>query len=316
MGSAIGEALQLVEFVNESICVNDDVLSSCLLNKAVEDLPVCLVSIIGEERTGKSFLLNYLLRRLKNLDGGYQDWMGAEDEDLQGFACRPGINSTTQGVFIWNKPFLMDTQQGKMAIFLVETEGYNSLEREKNTSIQLSAFSMFLSSYLIFNIASKIDPTHLEFLEMFLDVAQKVGEVVNLDPIQHLDILVRDCDGNSMHGKAAGRTYLEATLQKIANSKTKYQPFMKKKVSKAQCFLLPHPGEAIAHSSTGHRKEMTERFRHYLLEYFRCVLDSLPMSGWRDMSGSILTCRQLFDQIKLFAKTIEQYSLKIQTPLQ
>ncbi|XP_078061687.1 uncharacterized protein LOC144487465 [Mustelus asterias] len=241
--------------------------------------------------------------------------MGAEDEDLQGFKYRPGIHTTTQGVFIWSKPFLMDTDQGKMAIFLVDTEGCNSFEREKNVNIQLSALSMLLSSYLIFNIASKIAPTDLEFLEMFLDVAQKVGEVVNLDPIQHLDILVRDWDSGHTHGKEFGREYLDATRQRLASSRTRYQPFMKKELSKAQCYLLPHPGEAIACSSTGHSKEMTERFRNYLVEYFRCVLDSLPMSGRRDMSGSILTCSQLFNQIKLFAKSIEKYSLQIDTPL-
>ncbi|XP_078062019.1 RING finger protein 112-like [Mustelus asterias] len=302
MESDLGEDLQLVEITDESILVNDSTLSKCLLNKDVKDLPICLVSVIGEERKGKSFLLNYLIRRLRNLDCGDQDWMGAEDEDLQGFKYRPGIHTTTQGVFIWSKPFLMDTDQGKMAIFLVDTEGCNSFEREKNVNIQLSALSMLLSSYLIFNIASKIDPTDLEFLEMFLDVAQKVGEVVNLDPIQHLDILVRDWDRGHTHGKEVGREYLDATRQRLASSRTRYQPFMKKELSKAQCYLLPHPGEAIACSSTGHSKEMTERFRDFLVEYFRCVLDSLPMSGRRDMSGSILTCSQLFNQIKVGAE--------------
>ncbi|XP_041038566.1 RING finger protein 112-like, partial [Carcharodon carcharias] len=296
-------------------CVRE-VAGKLFLREDVKDRPVCLVSIIGEERTGKSFLLNYLMRRLNKLDCSDQGWMGGEDEDLRGFECKPGTNSITKGVFIWNKPFLMDTEQGKIAIFLVDTEGCNSLEREKGISTQLSALSILLSSYMILSIASKINRTDLEFLEMFLDVAQKVGEVLNLDPIQHLDILVRDWDTSKTHGKEAGMKYLEEIQKKMQTNKSTYQSFMKTQLSKAHCFLLPNPGKEIASSSTGHLKDMDEAFRHSLVDYFGSALQSLPTSGRCDMNGSILTGSQLFDQIKLFAKTIEKYSVRITTPLQ
>ncbi|XP_078064743.1 RING finger protein 112-like, partial [Mustelus asterias] len=120
-------------------------------------------------------------------DCGGQGWMGRPDEDLRGFNWKPGTNATTRGVYIWSKPFLMDTEQGKMAIFLVDTEGCDGVGQRKGNSVQLSALSMLLSSYLILNISTKIQQTDLEYLEMFFDMSQHVGESLNLDPIQVLE---------------------------------------------------------------------------------------------------------------------------------
>ncbi|GCC42351.1 hypothetical protein chiPu_0026020, partial [Chiloscyllium punctatum] len=46
---------------------------------------------------------------------------------------------------------------------------------------------------------------------MFLDMAQQVGEVLDLDPIQHLDILVRDWEWSENYGKESGKEYLLET---------------------------------------------------------------------------------------------------------
>ncbi|XP_078063468.1 RING finger protein 112-like [Mustelus asterias] len=67
-GGELGEPWQLVTFDTKgSMQVDEGVLESCFLRDDVKDHPVCLLSIIGQERKGKSFLLNYLLRRLQNL---------------------------------------------------------------------------------------------------------------------------------------------------------------------------------------------------------------------------------------------------------
>uniref|UniRef100_A0A8C4WEV9 RING-type domain-containing protein n=1 Tax=Gopherus evgoodei TaxID=1825980 RepID=A0A8C4WEV9_9SAUR len=46
-------------------CPECRALSRCLEQGGVGNSPVCLVSIIGEQRRGKYFLMNYLLRRLQ-----------------------------------------------------------------------------------------------------------------------------------------------------------------------------------------------------------------------------------------------------------
>ena len=50
-----------------------DALSDILLREECREKPVCVISIAGDYRKGKSFLLNFLLRYL-NADGA-DDWM-------------------------------------------------------------------------------------------------------------------------------------------------------------------------------------------------------------------------------------------------
>lgn len=52
------------------------------LEKGIKDLPVAIVSINGDSRTGKSFLLNFFLRYLQRYD--QENWIGSEDEPLTG----------------------------------------------------------------------------------------------------------------------------------------------------------------------------------------------------------------------------------------
>ncbi|XP_029141620.1 RING finger protein 112-like, partial [Protobothrops mucrosquamatus] len=65
----LGQPVQLVGLdENGDRYLDAEALSTCLQQEEVKDTPVCLISIIGEQRQGKSFLLNFLLRKFKNLD--------------------------------------------------------------------------------------------------------------------------------------------------------------------------------------------------------------------------------------------------------
>ncbi|XP_059499224.1 RING finger protein 112-like isoform X2 [Stegostoma tigrinum] len=315
MDRDIGEAKQLVAFdLSGSIAINEDVLRSCFLAEDVKDRPLCLISIIGEERKGKSFLLNYLLRRLSQLELKDQQWLGAEDEDLTGFEWKSGANTTTKGVFIWSKPFLMETGRGKVVIFVLDSEGCNSVGQDTACIVQLSALSMLLSSYLIFNISTKLKQTDLDDLEKFLDLAQQTGEAIDLDPIQHVDFVVRDWFGSIDYGEKGGVKHLQETLQKVQKSNSTYPPFMEKILAKSRCYLLPFPGKSIALSSKGHVKDMDSDFRDALVDYCDVLLQTLPGCTRKDSKGFDVSGSQFFSQMKLFTETIEKYSLKIRTP--
>uniref|UniRef100_A0A8C3F311 GB1/RHD3-type G domain-containing protein n=1 Tax=Chrysemys picta bellii TaxID=8478 RepID=A0A8C3F311_CHRPI len=63
--------VQLVHLDDKgSLILYEEALSLCLEQGGVGDAPICLVSIIGEQRRGKSFLMNCLLRRLQSPVGG------------------------------------------------------------------------------------------------------------------------------------------------------------------------------------------------------------------------------------------------------
>ncbi|CAM2114943.1 unnamed protein product [Caretta caretta] len=162
-----GRPVQLV-CVDEKggLTLDEDVLSRCLEQGGVGDAPVCLVSIIGEQRRGKSFLLNYLLRRLQSLDVKDGSWMGREEEPLEGFKWRVGARRVTDGVWVWSQPFWVPSKGGQVAVLLVDTEGSKDIARDMETSVKLSALSMLLGSYQILNVSSQLKDHDLEYLEV------------------------------------------------------------------------------------------------------------------------------------------------------
>ncbi|TFK01265.1 telomerase protein component 1 [Platysternon megacephalum] len=62
-----GRPVQLVRLDKEGhLTLDEGALNRCLDQGGVGNAPVCLVSIIGEQRRGKSFLMNCLLCRLQS----------------------------------------------------------------------------------------------------------------------------------------------------------------------------------------------------------------------------------------------------------
>ena len=94
----------------------------------VADLPVCLISVAGEARQGKSFLLCFLLRCLvnSNLEERGNGWMQWDDDQapLEGFSWRNGVERETAGFWIWSSPFIIKKGDGsKVAVLLMDTQG-------------------------------------------------------------------------------------------------------------------------------------------------------------------------------------------------
>ncbi|CAL4086232.1 unnamed protein product, partial [Meganyctiphanes norvegica] len=71
----------------------------------IRDLPVLILAVAGEYRTGKSFLLSYFLRYLNNQDSS--EWLGDENEQLTGFDHKCDDKPVTKGIQIWNQPLVV-----------------------------------------------------------------------------------------------------------------------------------------------------------------------------------------------------------------
>ena len=57
---------------------------------------VVVISVTGAFRTGKSFLLNYLIKYLTHLESdGEGDWLGGEEDELTGFTWRRGAGTVS-----------------------------------------------------------------------------------------------------------------------------------------------------------------------------------------------------------------------------
>ncbi|XP_074854431.1 RING finger protein 112-like [Carettochelys insculpta] len=301
-----GHPVQLVRLdEGGNLTLDEETLSRCLEQGGVRNAPVCLVSVIGEQRRGKSFLLNCLMRQLQNAPSTDTAWMSNRNEVLSGFECRSGMASVTKGVWMWNQPFWVCAQGRRVAVFLVDTEGCLDLQRKTETSIKLSLFSILLSSYWIFNVCSTFTRSEKDYLEVFVHTAEEVGETCNLPQVQRLDLLVRDGDNAEAYGAAGGREYLDTLIQTLEGSAEQPRVLGALKATGTQCYVLPHPGTGFTKSTAGTLADTDEDFRQWLGDYVTSVVGSAGTHVRTDRAGQVLTGAQLAAKIKVFSRDLK-----------
>lgn len=150
------------------------------LTKIVSKIPsgtkVAVVSVVGAFRTGKSFLLSFFLRYLRDgspedlsdawmtkggthlLEGNMNDSPTSSDVDIDqreaSFAWRGGVERQTTGIWMWSEPFLRHSSEGQIAILLMDTQGMFDNETGMGLTAQIFGLSTFVSSYQVRTIVS------------------------------------------------------------------------------------------------------------------------------------------------------------------
>ncbi|XP_036875572.1 RING finger protein 112 isoform X3 [Manis javanica] len=230
---------------------------------------------------------------------------------LQGF--RWGANGLTKGIWMWSHPFLLGKEGKKVAVFLVDSGDTMSPELSRETRTKLCALTTMLSSYQILSTSQELKDTDLEYLEMFVHVAEVMGRHYGMVPIQHLDLLVRD----SSHPNKAGQGHLgdiiqlgvlPVTSQKSSGKYPKVQELLQGR--RACCYLLPALGRRWAskgHGSPGDADDGSRHLRAYVAE----VLSAAPQHAKSRCPGywsegrpvargdrRLLTGQQLAQEIK------------------
>ncbi len=151
-------------------------------------MKVAVVSVVGAFRTGKSFLLTFLLRYLRHgseLDET-EDWMSAAGDLKEGninekvvagsgggsvdssFQWRAGKERTTTGIWMWSEPFIRRVANGEdVAVLLMDTQGMFDNETSMNLTACIFGLSTLLSSYQIYNVQNRIQEDNLQHLALF-----------------------------------------------------------------------------------------------------------------------------------------------------
>ncbi|XP_063098704.1 RING finger protein 112 isoform X1 [Cavia porcellus] len=289
-------------------------INRCLKHPLARDTPVCLLAVLGDQHSGKSSLLDHLLRGLPGLvraglaggwrgePGGEGSWSRGGEVSLQGF--RWGTNGLSRGIWMWSHPFLLGKEGKKVAVFLVDAGDAMSPELSRETRIKLCALTTMLSSYQILNTSQELKDTDLDYLEMFVHVAEVMGRHYGMVPIQHLDLLVRD------HPSKAGQDHTGDILQKLSGKYPKVQELLLG--NRARCYLLPSPGRQWMSKGQGSPGGDTDDdSRHLLWPYVLDVLSAAPQHAKSRCQGywsegrtvargdrRLLTGQQLAQEIK------------------
>ncbi|XP_034624753.1 LOW QUALITY PROTEIN: RING finger protein 112-like [Trachemys scripta elegans] len=332
----MGRPVQLVRLDEEGgLTLDKEALSHCLERGGGR--PRCLVSIIGEQRLGKSFLLNYLLRRLRSPDVRDGSWMGREDELLEGFEWRADMQPVTHGVWAWSQPFWVPTEGGKVAVLLVDTEGSMDLKSNKETSIKLSAMSMLLSSYQILNVGRRLKDPDLEYLEMFVQVAEVVGGGLRTgahsasrpagarfeypqgprSPGWGAASEIHQTAGFVLPPAVSENEAKEIHIMLMETSPCKHPKTLEAlSRSSSCCYLMPSPGERIVSGSEGRLRDMGENFRESLRDYITTLVSSAGQHIRTDRHGKLLTGTQLAAKIKNLSDVMKKHRSGFSSPCQ
>lgn len=226
----MSKSLQIVETAfsdgdsndTNQFILNEDNLTQ-ILGKVPSGMEVAVVTVVGAFRTGKSFLLNFLLRFLT--DGSRNDmtesWMTREGsqiptnatgdgaavskdaENKKGcFSWRGGKDRHTTGIWMWSEPLIRANPDGNgdMAILLMDTQGMFDNETTMTLTAQIFGLSTMVSSFQIYNVDKLIQENNLQDLALFseygrsaLEPTDKTGKhVLTGKPFQRLQFLVRD----------------------------------------------------------------------------------------------------------------------------
>ncbi|XP_063231585.1 atlastin isoform X2 [Bacillus rossius redtenbacheri] len=231
--------------------LDEEALSSVLLQDHVKNKNIVVVSVAGAFRKGKSFLLDFFLRYM-NCQGA-PNWIGDDDTPLEGFSWRGGSERDTTGILIWSEVFLTKLPYGEeVAVLLVDTQGAFDSESTVRDCATVFALSTMVSSVQIYNLLHNIQEDDLQHLQLFTEYGRlALVEDSESTPFQKLQFLVRDWSFpyEAQYGSSGGERILKRRLQISDKQHPELQSLREhivKCFSNISCFLMPHPGLKVA----------------------------------------------------------------------
>ncbi|KAG0443313.1 hypothetical protein HPB47_015053 [Ixodes persulcatus] len=230
------------------LTVDSKALRSVLLQKDVQNLPVVVLLVAGAFRTGKSSILNVLLR-FPYLQ--CRDWLGEPDKPLEGFSWKSGSDAHTEGIVFWSHLFRATTADKKeVAVLLVDTQGSFGTGSSTAESVHICALSVLISSIQVFNVMRNLQLDHLQHLQMYYEYGKRAQELEGgTSGFQLCVFLVRDWEWpkDCEFGWKGGEQLLQKILgeepkKKVTNELRALRNYFELCLSSRKCFLMPSPG--------------------------------------------------------------------------
>lgn len=306
--------MQILRIEDHFIQLDEEALQEVLLDDRIKDKHVAVISLAGDFRKGKSFMLSFFLRFLYNL--GSPVWLGSPSEPLRGFKWRGGCDRHTTGILIWSEVFLVKTpEHGELAVLLMDTQGMHDDQSTVKESAVIFALTTMLSSVLVYNVSQNIQEDDLQYLELFTEYGRLAEQHMFGKPFQKLLILVRDWYHirDAEYGAAGGRKFLEKRLKVKENQHPQLQQLRKHIDSfftEIGCFLMPHPGLKVAKgiSSDGRLSDIEEDFKKQLLHLVPSILSPENLIP-KEINEQKVTCQQLIIYMTTYVHMFKGNSL-------
>lgn len=312
-----GKAVNLIQLnlKTRKYKLNIKQIEEILLSPETKDCEVCILSVAGALRGGKSFLLSFFIRYLQSATvlNETKNWMGDPNENLTGFEWKKGTQRQTTGILIWSEIFYYKIDNRKIAIILMDTQGTFDTESTLKDNITIFAFSSMIASIQLFNISKRIQENYLNDLQLFTEYGKYVLKTTNFKPFQSLMFLIRDWSNSDQHkyGEKGGFEYLNKTLNidtKQHKELTKIRDHIKSCYEDLKCFLLPHPVsddiDEDDYDFQGKIKDLDDEFKVSLNELAKAVLSQQNIIV-KTVNGKKLKAHELVYFIKSYWKIFQ-----------
>jgi len=299
-----GQSVQILKKENEtssSLTLDLPVVKSVFENPLIQDKPICIITVAGAMRTGKSFLLDQILRHLS------KENPASVGENVHGFPWKGGMARFTSGVHLWTDPFIIPGVQGEeMAVFLMDTQGTFDHKTTVKENMTVFALSTMTSSLLIYNLMHVIREDHLQHLQLFTEYGRLALKSTGTVPFQKLEFLVRDWHypHDAPFGSEGGKIVLERLLkaeEEHPEEIRKLREHITSSFTDIDCYLLPYPGPKVAEDPTftGKPEEMEPRFAKYLSEF---VTQTLAVENLepKKIGGKTVRSREMVDYFQKY----------------
>ena len=258
-------------------------------NPQYKDCYAAIYTIAGPTRSGKSFLFSLLWKFLKSSkeEKTSEMWSYNNEKVKKLFQWRKGPKPCTDGIYILKEPIIIPFEKGKIALFLMDTQGIFDHNTSERNQTFLGTFSFLLSSFMFFNVDKGIKTPHLDSIYKFATslrgsdgsfMMQKdslmfiVRDWMNVETDDDDDD--SDDDEQSFpYGLEGGKAYFKALIRDDSPSKAKEQKMMREYLDHAfgkdiPCCLLPHPGDAVGRKSCS-VADLSGDFRRESFEFFQ-----------------------------------------------
>lgn len=118
---------------------------------------IAVVMVIGPYRSGKSFLLNQMLR------------LSCE----HGFGVGHRRAAQTKGIWVWSEPVVTDYGGDPLSVLYVDSEGFESTGQSDVYDDRIFALSALISSVLIYNLPETVKEADIEKLSFAVELAEE-----------------------------------------------------------------------------------------------------------------------------------------------
>jgi len=301
---AHGKSVQILtkeEGNSSSFALNLPVVKQVFENPLAQDKPICIITVAGAMRTGKSFLLDSMLKHLSRNDK-------SQASDISGgFPWKGGMSRYTSGVHLWTDPFIIKNSIGEeMAVFLMDTQGTFDHKTTVKENMTVFALSTMTSSVLMYNLMHVIREDHLQHLQLFTEYGRLALKNSGTTPFQKLQFLVRDWHypHDAPFGSEGGRLVLDRimnTTEDQPEEVRKLREHIKTSFSDLDCYLFPYPGPKVAEDPTftGSPEEMEPRFAKHLSQFVSTTLTPENLEP-KKIAGKIVKSREMIDYFQRY----------------